>query len=372
MNDKKEHALEHIVYVSIPETFKRTVGTFQIDPSILLPVELPAGVQGLDPQDLSWEMILSGMLKIIAWDPEHANISYFRDFILAVRPEIITELTQAGIAKASAHDHDLSEEIFRALVGLQPANPRSVLNLALLYDQRAKTWSELGRQDFTEENENLASQWYKNALSLDEVLPETHLYAGHFWLRVSDIKRAIGQFKAYVQIASDSDLKTRVKKILLDLERHDLSDSQFKLAFDCIRSGREQEGLDAINEFLHDHPDVWNAHFMQGWALRRLERFTEGIEAFRKAITLGGDNADTLNELAICLMEVGQFPESRRALEEALRREPENMKIISNLGILALKCGDQEEARGFFLAALAEDPQDSIAADYLKLLDNQA
>jgi len=85
-------------------------------------------------------------------------------------------------------------------------------------------------------------------------------------------------------------------------------------------------------------------------------------------VAAGAPHADLLNELAICLMELGELTESKKRLGEALRLEPENIKVISNLGIVALKSGHQDEARGFFRTVLELDPQDAIAARYLDMM----
>jgi Flp pilus assembly protein TadD len=113
---------------------------------------------------------------------------------------------------------------------------------------------------------------------------------------------------------------------------------------------------------------VPNAWFLLGWANRRLARYAEGRDAFMKALDLGSPHADLLNELAICLMELGELAESRKRLGEALALEPENTKVISNLGILSLKRGDREEALGFFRTVLEIEPEDRIALRYIEKL----
>ena len=101
-------------------------------------------------------------------------------------------------------------------------------------------------------------------------------------------------------------------------------------------------------------------------AQRRLGRYAEGKEAFLKALEVGAAHADLLNELAICLMELGELEESRNRLREALALEPENTKVISNLGIVSLKAGNREEALGFFRTVLEIEPSDRIAAQYIE------
>src|SRR6056297_793813 len=113
-------ALERIIYISLPENIETKLEGFELDSSVPLPVEPPPGMDGPDLESLSWEMIVSAMLKIFAWQPEHPHIRYFRCFINAVQPGLVEELTAAAIRKASDQQFDIAEELFRALVNLAP------------------------------------------------------------------------------------------------------------------------------------------------------------------------------------------------------------------------------------------------------------
>ena len=110
-----------------------------------------------------------------------------------------------------------------------------------------------------------------------------------------------------------------------------------------------------------------------GWGLRRLGRFSDAKQAFEKARECeGGDeNADTLNELAICQMETGDLDGAKESLVQALTMDGDNTKIISNLGCLYLKKGETEEARKYFLTVLELDPNDKIAAEQLRILEKE-
>jgi hypothetical protein len=55
--------LDSIVYISIPESITQPIGSFRIDTSILLPVELPGESERFDPAELSWEMLVAGMSR---------------------------------------------------------------------------------------------------------------------------------------------------------------------------------------------------------------------------------------------------------------------------------------------------------------------
>jgi ABC transporter substrate-binding protein (ThiB subfamily) len=111
--EKKKHSpLDKIVYISIPEDSKQVIDGFTMEPKILIPVEIPENSESWTLENLSWEMIVSAMLKIFAYDPTHKDISYYRDFINVVQPNLVAELTKTGVIKAEAKEFALAEEIF--------------------------------------------------------------------------------------------------------------------------------------------------------------------------------------------------------------------------------------------------------------------
>jgi Flp pilus assembly protein TadD len=360
--------LANIIFISVPENLDRQVGDLHIDPEIMLPVEVSEGAERWDPSDLSWEQIIAAMLKILAYNPDHEHADYYRRFVLQARPEIIEELTETGVFKAKNKDFEVAEEIFRALAGLLPGDSRVELNLALLYEQRAEAAESKGDDDAAARYEDKALEAYQGLFEKDEILPEAHLNAAHFYLKRRNYDRARVHLEHYTQTGDDEEKIEESRAIITEIDSQNLLDTLFKEAYDFIRMGKEDEGIVKIKKFLESHPEVWNAWFLLGWAYRRLEMYADARDAFLKAEEHGSDHPDTLNELAICYMELGRYEESRRRLEEALGKEPTNTKIMSNLGILALKQGNVDEAEGFFHSVLDLEPEDPIAREYLDRL----
>lgn len=360
-----EDELQNIIFITVPDSLDRTIGSFRVDPDRMLPVEVTSGDDRYDIHDLSWEQIVSAMLKILAYAPDHEDASYYRDFVLAVAPDIVADLTQTAILKSRNEDFNLAEEIFLALRGLQPGDQRALVNLALLYEQRAEAETRAGHEAQAAEYVDEAYEIYDELFSHEEPILEAHLNAGYFFLKQKRFDDARRHLEAYAASATDADRIEEVRAAIGQIESHDLGDALFKESFDLIQAGREQEGVDSARRFLESHPDVWNAWFLLGWGLRRLREYDEARRAFEKALELGPRQPDTLNELAICHLELGDFEAARALLAEALTAEPENTKIISNLGILALKQGDEEQAAGYFRTVLEIEPDDRIAQTYL-------
>ena len=168
-----------------------------------------------------------------------------------------------------------------------------------------------------------------------------------------------------------NEKRENAQEQLNKIATRNLEDEHFHNAYDLISSGQEEKGINEIRIFLQENPAVWNAWFLLGWGLRRLERFADAKQAFEKARECeGGDeNSDTLNELAICQMETGDLSGAKESLIDALNMDPDNTKIISNLGYLFLKLGNESEARKYFMTVLELDPKDPIALAQLKSME---
>ncbi len=363
--------LSSVGFVSIKGTSQRQIGSFVLDPEILLPVEMPQGAAALPNSELSWEAIVAGALKVLAWDQENPHTGYYRRFVLAVKPDIRQEFTHLGILKARDGDAELAIEVFRALEGLFPDDAATLLNLALVYEERARQHEKRENEAGAEEYLGLAFEAYKRALAADPSEPTIHYNLAYFYLHQRSFEKAREHLQVFIKTGADEKRLTEARRIVKEIDTQGLIDGLFKKAFDAIRMGREKEGIGYIEEFIESRPDFQNAWFLLGWAHRRLGEYAQGKEAFLKALGLGAPHADLLNELAICLMELGELAESQKRLLEALKIEPENTKVISNLGIVALKGGNRDDALGFFRTVLEYDPDDRIAARYLDSLSEK-
>jgi len=94
-----------------------------------------------------------------------------RGVVKAVRPQVMTELSQAGIAKAQERDWEIAEEIFRALAGLFPEAPEPLLDLAILSEDRAESYAKSDRESLAEEMDERAFAAYKRLLAMEPPFP---------------------------------------------------------------------------------------------------------------------------------------------------------------------------------------------------------
>lgn len=371
--------LDSIFFITLSEDVSLLLNDIDLDCSIPLPVQKNISSDDeFDISKLTPEMIFAGILTVLAYDSKNKNLPYYRKLITNARPDIKKELSEAAILKTKNEDFDIAEEIFAALRGLDPDDIAIVLNTALFFDQRAESYRRSGLLEDADAYDESAHRYYKMAMEDDHAPADVYFNAGFFYLKQRNFSRAKDCFDTFLSLTADlqdEDLtdnekykKQRAKEIVNDITSRNLEDEQFKAAFDFISMGQEERGLEEIREFIARNPKVWNAWFLLGWGLRRLGRWEDAKAAFAQSIECGSTEIDTLNELAICHMELGEFNESRKCLSNALSLEPENTKIMSNMGCLELKMNHPDIAKKYFQAVLEFSPEDTIALKMLEQL----
>lgn len=379
-----QNPLESIYFITIPENFIQSEDAFKIDTSIELPVQKKVNEApgNFNPSEITTEQILAGILTVLAYDKKNENLDYYRSIILKVKPNIKKELCEAAILKTKNEDFDLAEEIFLALKGLDPEDVAITLNMALFLDQRADSFRNAGLIEEADAYDSDAIGYYTEAMEADPPLADAFFNAGFFYMKQHKYRDAKDAFETYIALTcdlSDEDLgesgvykKERAQEIVNNITNQNIDDEAFMQAYDLISKGEEEKGIEQIRKFLVNNSKVWNAWFMLGWGLRRLQRFSDAKLAFEEALKCGGnENPDTYNELSLCYIQEKNFDEAKKCLLKAFEMDSENTKIISNLGFLALAQGDKQQARNYFTAVLEFDPKDKIAANELLKLEKE-
>ncbi|MDR2729429.1 MAG: tetratricopeptide repeat protein [Treponema sp.] len=370
----------NIVFISVPESLHEQLiasdtpgNEFKIKAGIPVPVEIQPNGEQSNLNDLSREMIISGMLRVIEKgyrnnDPEWVVkpdwIEYYRGFIPVLRPNIMGELNEAAFIKAHNEDFDSALDIINLLEALFPFSPVIRLNRALILEEKAFLYRKSGRSG-EQEAFSAASRAYETLLEKEPDFPQAFYNAGFYFSNIDDFKRSFDCFSRFLEITDDDEKKRKAQRVLNKIRKNSLDDDSFARASTLIRKGKAEEGILLVRDFLELNPAVWNGWFLLGWALRLLNRYEDALSALRKAAELGGANSDTRNELAICLLETGDLAGAGHELETALKEDPENIKIISNLGALAMKTGDNDTARAYFRTVLELDGGDSVAKAFL-------
>lgn len=377
--------LDTVYFIKLPDDYRFANSQFKLDPTVPIPVQKKDGddSETMNISELSQEQILAGILTVLAYDKNNENLPYYRQMIEKIRPKIKVELQEAAILKTRNEEWELAEEMWTALHGLDPENKNIILNIALFYDQRADSYRKNSLHEDADAYDAFALTYYKNAMDSDPEIPDAFFNVGYYYLKKRNFSEAKWAFESFLALTTDAseeelgpngnEKRETAQDMLNKISSRNLEDEHYHNAYELISSGQEEKGINEIRRFIQENPAVWNAWFLLGWGLRRLERFSDAKQAFEKARECeGGDeNADTLNELAICQMETGDFNGAKESLVDALNMDPDNTKIISNLGYLFLKMGNEAEARKYFMTVLEIDPKDPIASAQLKSMEQE-
>lgn len=376
--------LESIYYINVGKDFEQSKDAFKIDLTKKLPVQRKASESpgNFNPKEITTEQILAGILTVLAYDKKNEDLDYYRSIIMQVKPNIKKELCEAAILKTKNGDFDLAEEIFLALKGLDPNDVAVTLNMALFLDQRADSYRNSGLTEDADAYDADALAYYNEAMEADPPLADAFFNAGFYFMKQHKYKNAKDAFETYIALTcdlSDDEMgengvykKERAQEIINNITNQKIDDEVFTRAYSLICGGEEEKGINEIRKFLVNNSKVWNAWFMLGWGLRRLERYSDAKLAFEEALKCGGNkNPDTYNELSLCYMQEKKFDDVKKCLLKAFEMDSENTKIISNLGFLALAQGDKQLARSYFTTVLEFDPKDKIAANELLKLEKE-
>ena len=361
----KEESLRSIRYIKVPTGMRVESETFRLDPNIMLPVQLQPGVMQLTPDGISLESIVSGMLTLIAYDENHKDVSYYKDFVLTIDPMLPDKLCKAAIAKEEQKDYDFSEELFLAVYHLLP-QPASCINLATLYSYRAVDARDKG--DDEKEDEFLLSA--KRTLSdglrrfgeNEEVLAEISSFEAF----MGNLEESKEYLDRYMAVAKEGEKKQEMKKLLSKIELQLENDEEIKEAYDFIMLGNNEKAIAAAEKFIAKNPKVWNGYFLRGWALRKEGRFEDARKDLMKCLELGERSADIYNELSIDELEVGDRELAKTYLETAADLDPENLTVASNLSYLYLQDSQLDEAREYLEKARFLSGNDEIVKNLIE------
>ena len=357
--------LESVKFITLPKSMEDQITGFKIDSTIPIPVQMKEGSKHLDPEDVTIESIVAGMLVTIAYKEKDKNLDYYRSFVLAVQPNAIEELNTAAITKEKQKDYPFAEQLFLTVYHMLPQSA-SCINLATLYS----SWAVHERDEGDEKAEEFYLAKCLNTLEEglerfgenEDILAEL----GSFHTYLGNLDIAEGYLKRYMAVAEEGERKQKLKKMLKDVSFRIDSDNEIKQAYDFMMLDEEDKALETIESFIKKNPRLWHGHFIKGWALRRLKRYKEAEDELLRCISCGESNADIYNELSICALEKGDKELAKSYLDAAVDMDPENLTLVSNLAFLHLRDDEFDEAREWIEKCRKLAPDDSQVRQMMK------
>jgi Flp pilus assembly protein TadD len=147
-------------------------------------------------------------------------------------------------------------------------------------------------------------------------------------------------------------LKTRIRQTKIQ-----------RAAEGYLELGMAQHALDALAR-LGDRAqlDAWSL-YLQGEALRAMERYEEALLPLRQATRLAPENLHLWFALGWCYKRVGRIHLAIRSLEQVLAVDPAEALVHYNLACYWSLAGNKQRALQYLSRALQLDP------DYRRRID---
>jgi Flp pilus assembly protein TadD len=124
----------------------------------------------------------------------------------------------------------------------------------------------------------------------------------------------------------------------------------------AVRDRLAERALAAVRRLnMHDEENAY-VFYLQGQALRAMERYEDAIVPLRKAAELEPDNIHTYLALGWCYKRIGWLDFAIEALEEAFSVDPRQAIIHYNLACYWSLSGNTNLALAYLASALEIDP----------------
>ena len=346
--------LKDVQFITLPGD--RKIGDTVIKGDKPLPVQFQAGQK---PEDIDFNSIVAGLIKVIAWDSENKDLDYYREILLNLQPNVAQELNLAAISKSKKKEYEFALELMLAVKNLTKA-PESYINLAVLYAQMTVELHNKGDHVKADMYDDKIIQVLNECIEAYPNYAPVYSEISAFHMRHGDIESARDNIARYVKLEKDEKKRKQAEKTLANFNKMLDSKDQIMYAYDKMMMGCADEAITAINKYLAGGEKSWEAFFIRGWAKRTLEDYDEAQKDLLESLRLQSNNAEVYNELSICAREHGDVELAKNYLQIAVDLDEDDIVYAVNLAFLHLADEEFTEARELLEKARtldAEDPQ---------------
>jgi predicted O-linked N-acetylglucosamine transferase (SPINDLY family) len=261
-----------------------------------------------------------------------------------------------------------AEQIYRAVLRLEPDNPEALHLLGLIAYQ-------VGRHD-------MAVEHMDHAIRLNPQEPTYHNNLGLVHRAQGRLDRAIASFREAVRLhphfaGGHGNLGTALKdegrldeagEHLREAVRLDPQAALHHYNLGNLYWARKEydDAVRCYDRALALQPDYPEAHNNRGGALLKLRRWAEAGTCFEAALARKPGHVEALNNLGMVRHHQGRCPEAAAFIREALRLQPDFAEAHNQLGRVLFELRDFDAALAHYHEALRLRP------DYAEAHANRA
>ena len=124
------------------------------------------------------------------------------------------------------------------------------------------------------------------------------------------------------------------------------------------------DALEIIDAGLYKFPEDYRLNYFKGLSLQKVNKESESIKYFEKAVVLNPADLSILSTLALAYDNQGEYSKSADTYEKALSVDPQNPLILNNYAYNLSERGvDLEKALRMSEMSIEKEPQNSSYLD---------
>jgi len=150
-----------------------------------------------------------------------------------------------------------------------------------------------------------------------------------------------------------------------DIEHQDLSECYNLIGKADSNGGRHSEAIKDFSQALQVNSQHWDAMFNLAREYQLMDQCAISIPLYKRVLDAYSNDRDSLNNLGICLVVVGDTEAALVQLEKVIRLYPDGPDIYINLSQAYLATGDFQQAMATSRRGLEANPSDANLARVL-------
>ncbi len=357
---------DEIVFIELKEGGELKVGNTLLPAGIPLPIpttDMVNKVQKSEDASIRVDHILESMVVVLGIDDSFPHAMAYNNILKDSDPKMEMRIMANGIQLAEEEKHIDALIRFKALMAMNPDSVDAQYNAARICEDVAAKHED--NADIYKRFNQTAYELFMDLLERGELLVLTKYHLGfHF----ANDQRFLQAEQVWKDALASGDLSDDQKTELVDRLRDLDAKIRYERGYKLVIDGQADQGLEYLLPLEPDYPEWWNLHFFIGLAFRQKEQFDEAITYFKRVLSLNTGHVETMNELGICLMTMGDYNGAEAYFKEALRAHPQNHEILCNLGIVHIQRGEYQDAMDKLNASLAQKPDDDVTLAWVRQL----
>jgi protein O-GlcNAc transferase len=169
-----------------------------------------------------------------------------------------------------------------------------------------------------------------------------------------NIDKATQSAYRYYQDGNIQEAKQICEKILIKIPKD--FNALHLLGIIYCGIGNYESATKYIGEALQHNPNIADAHFNLGAALKKQGQYHKAITCYQRALQLNPYFPEAYCNLGVIFLEQGHYEEAMIYFEKALQINPMFVDVLVNLGVLHKEIGNVNKAENYYRSALQIKP----------------